>query len=82
MLETGNSGEALVELCGPIVNLLRVAYRQVIVIFPILESFYHENFKLGKILQTMTDSPEFNLTHTSTNIRRRRRRRRPRRPRG
>ena len=29
---------------------------------------YHENFKLGKIWQTMTDSSEFDLTHISTNI--------------
>jgi hypothetical protein len=38
---------ALVELCGPIMNLLRVADSNI----PGTGKVYHENFKLGKILQ-------------------------------
>ena len=53
--EFWRKGTALVELCGPIMNLLRMADSDI----PGTGKVYHENFKLGKILQSMTDSPEF-----------------------
>jgi hypothetical protein len=49
--------KALVDLCGPIMNLLRMADRDI----PGTGKVYHENFKLGKLLQSMTDSPEFDF---------------------
>ncbi len=49
--------KALVEYCGPIMNLLRMADSNI----PGTGKVYHENFKLGKILQSMTDSPEFDF---------------------
>ena len=52
-------GKALVELRvrGPIMNLLRTVYSD----NSGTGKVNHENFKLGKILQSMTDSPEFDF---------------------
>ena len=50
--EFWRKGKALVELCGPIMNLLRMADSDI----PGTGKVYHENFKLGKILESMTDS--------------------------
>jgi hypothetical protein len=55
--EIWRKSKALVELCDPIMNLLRMADSDI----PGTGKVYHENFKLGKILQSMTDSPEFNF---------------------
>ncbi len=51
------NGKSLVELCGPVINLLRMADSDI----PGTGKVYHENVKLGKILQSMTDSSEFDL---------------------
>ena len=52
-------GKVLVELRvrGPIMNLLRMVYSD----NSGTGKVNHENFKLGKILQSMTDSPEFDF---------------------
>ncbi len=50
--EFWRKSKALVELCGPIMNLLRMADSDI----PGTGKVYHENFKLGKILESMTDS--------------------------
>ena len=52
-------GKALVELRvrGPIMNLVRMAYSDI----SGSGKVNHENFKLGKILQSMTDPPEFDF---------------------
>ena len=55
--EFWRKAKALVELCGPIMNLLRMADSDI----PGTGKVYHENFKLGKILQSMTDSSEFDF---------------------
>jgi len=55
--EFWRKSKALVELCGPIMNLLRMADSDI----PCTGKVYHENFKLGKILQSMTDSSEFDF---------------------
>ena len=47
----------LVELYGPFMNLLPMADSDI----PCSGKVYHENSKLGKILQSMTDSPEFDF---------------------
>ena len=55
--EFWRKSKALVELCGPIMNLLRMADSDI----PGTGKVYHENFKLGKILESMTDSAEFDF---------------------
>ena len=57
--EFWRKGKALVELrvCGPIMNILRMAYSD----NSCSGNVNHENFKLGNILQSMTDSPEFDF---------------------
>ena len=57
--EFWRKGKALVELRvrGPIMNLLRMVYSD----NAGTGKVNHENFKLGKILQSMTDSPEFDF---------------------
>ena len=52
--EFWRKGKVLVELCGPIMNLLQMAGCYI----PATGKVYHVNFKLGKILQSMTESPE------------------------
>ncbi len=56
--------KALVGLCGPIMNLLRMADSDI----PGTGKDFHENFKLGKILQSMTGSPEFDFIPRSVCI--------------
>ena len=55
--EFWRKGKALVELCGPspIMNLLRMAESDI----PGTGKVYHENFKLGKILQSMFQHDRF-----------------------
>ena len=57
--EFWRKGKVIVELqvCGPIMNLLRMADSD----NSCSGKVNQENFKLGKILQKMTDSPEFDL---------------------
>ena len=57
--EFWRKGKVIVELqvCGPIMNLLRMAD----IDNSCSEKVNQENFKLGKILQSMTDSPEFDF---------------------
>ena len=57
--EIWRKGKALVELrvCGPVMNLLRMVYSD----NSGTGKVNHENFKLGKILQSMTDSPELDF---------------------
>ena len=57
--EFWRKGKAFVELqvCGPIMNLLRKADSD----NSGTGKVYHENFKFCKILQSMTDSPEFDF---------------------
>ena len=66
--EFWRKGKALVELQvhGPIMNLISMVYTD----NSSTEKVNHKNFKLGKIMQSMTDLPEFDfIPHViSTNI--------------
>ena len=57
--EFWRKGKALVELlvCGPVINLLQMADSE----NSCTGQVNHENFKLGKIWQSITDSPEFDF---------------------
>ena len=49
--------KSLVELCSPVMNLLRMADSDI----PSTGKVYHENLELGKIFQSMTDLSELDF---------------------